>query len=74
MAQFSVAARCKELDELLEAALGAVSNIRSLDGARNPFSSSAENAKLHEFLKRSQVHADKLTEHFGGQLRRKKAL
>jgi hypothetical protein len=72
--KYSVADRLKELDSLLDAAKRRVSDMRSLDGARNPFSSQAANAGLHDCLKRAMVQADKLTTHFGAQRRRKARL
>jgi hypothetical protein len=67
----SVHARLVEIENLLRAAHCSVSRLDSLDGARNPFDSLAENASLHDWLKRAIAQADKLTAHFSNQATRK---
>jgi hypothetical protein len=66
----SVHDRCFEIKCCLDTALIYVSRIETLDGTRNPFNSQAANAALHDYLKRALAEADKLTAHFGSQLRR----
>jgi hypothetical protein len=69
----SVDQRLAELDSLLDSAKFRVGQMRSLNGARDPFNSLAENANLHDYLKRAMVEADKLSRYFGAQLKREAA-
>jgi (p)ppGpp synthase/HD superfamily hydrolase len=66
----SVHAHVVELRELLAWAQACVEQIEALDGARNPFSSLANNATLHDCIKRMGCEADALTKHFGSQIKR----
>lgn len=67
----SVAARIAELNSLLDCAQLSVSRLDSLNGARNPFDSVAEIASLNDWLKRALVQTDKLSKHYGAQMKRK---